>query len=406
MLQTRRALLRFAAVFSAWTALGLLSAAQTHLQLSVRGEVRPTWTVLVPALVGFWIWALYTPPLVFAARHIRRLRERGTARWSAWPLFLAAHLALAWVVTVVDAVVWANVRPVIDGAPLPVERAFASMLLTNVVAYIVVVTLTEATDYAERWRERERAAAALAQTADMLRRQLDEARLHALESQLRPHFLYNTLNLAAELVYDEPEAADEMLTHLGALLRRSYRDSAQVVPLAEEMRFVRAYAEILALRFRDRVRLTINVPPELEEQPVPAFLLQPLVENAFRHGVERRERPSAVEVDAMHDNGSVVIRVRDRGLSEGRKRAARGGAFDSPTATEAADRTGDGIGLKNTRERLALLYGDAGGLTLVRSTNETVASARVPLSITLADARGAASELAPGRTVPQAAVAR
>jgi LytS/YehU family sensor histidine kinase len=274
------------------------------------------------------------------------------------------------------------------------------------VAYIVVVTLTEATDYAERWRERERAAAALAQTADMLRRQLDEARLHALESQLRPHFLYNTLNLAAELVYDEPEAADEMLTHLGALLRRSYRDSAQVVPLAEEMRFVRAYAEILALRFRDRVRLTINVPPELEEQPVPAFLLQPLVENAFRHGVERRERPSAVEVDAMHDNGSVVIRVRDRGLSEGRKRAARGGAFDSPTATEAADRTGDGIGLKNTRERLALLYGDAGGLTLVRSTNETVASARVPLSITLADARGAASELAPGRTVPQAAVAR
>jgi two-component system LytT family sensor kinase len=392
---SRRALLRFAAIFAAWTALGLLSAAQTHLQLSVREETRPAWGILGPALVGFWVWALYTPPLAFVARRLRLLRERGTPRWTAWTLFLMAHLGVAWVVSVIDAVVWSNVRPLFDGVPLPVDRAFATMLLTNVVAYIMVVTLTEAADYAERWRERERAAEALAHTAHTLRRQLDEARLRALEAQLRPHFLYNTLNLAAELVYDEPEAADEMLTHLGALLRRSYRDSAQIVPLREEMRFVRAYAEILTRRYRDRVRLTIDVPRRLEDQPVPAFLLQPLVENAFRHGVERRERASAVAVDATHDGESVIVRVRDRALSSGRQRALRGALSDSMMAADARDRVGDGIGLRNTRERLALLYGDAAGVTLVHAEQETVASVWVPLAVDPSQVRETASESAP-----------
>jgi two-component system, LytTR family, sensor kinase len=397
LLVTRRAVLRFAAIFAAWTALGLLSAAQTHLQLSVRHETRPAWTILGPALIGFWIWALYTPPLAFVARGLRRLREHGTNRWDAWGLFLVAHLAVVWVVCVVDAVVWANVRPLIDGVVMPVERAFAALLLTNVVAYIMVVTLTEAADYAARSGEREREAAALAHTADTLRRQLDEARLRTLETQLRPHFLYNTLNLAAELVYDEPEAADEMLTHLGALLRRSYRESAEIVPLREEIHFVRAYAEILARRYRDRVRLTFDVPGDLEDQPVPAFVLQPLVENAYRHGVERREHASAVEVGATHDGESLVVRVRDRALSSERRRTGHVAADHVHTSLDPTSHASGGIGLKTTRERLMLLYGDAAGLTLARSAGETVASVWVPLGAPLDERRDQANELAPDR---------
>ena len=388
MVFTRRTLLHFAAIFAAWTAFGLLNAAQTQLQLNVRGQVRPLWSVLGPALVGAWIWALYTPPLVILARRLRRLRERPAPPWQGWVIYFGAHLAVAAVGAVADAVVWARVRPFIDGVALPVDRVFAATLLMNVVSYVAVVTLTEAADFAARSREREQAAAVLARTADTLRRQLDEARLRALEAQLRPHFLYNTLNLVAELVHGEPETADEMLTHLGALLRRSYRESPQLVPLHEEVHFVRAYAEILARRYRDRVNLTIAVPPELEAHPVPAFLLQPLVENAFRHGVERRECTSHVDVTAAKRQGALIVRVRDRavGGSSGVRERAHG---DDPLADGAhrgpADHAGDGIGLRNTRERLQALYGSPAGLTLVRTPKETVASVWLPLDPALLD---------------------
>lgn len=394
MIRSRRTLARFGAILIAWTAFGLLSAASAQLQLNVRGETRPLWSVLGPPLVGSWIWALYTPPLIILALRFRRLRERGTSRARGWAIFFGAHVAVAGIGTVADAYVWAKVRPFIDGVALPFERVFAAVLLVNVFSYVAVVTLTEAAEYAARWRERDHAATSLARTADTLRRQLDEARLRALEAQLRPHFLYNTLNLAAELVYDEPQVADDMLTHLGALLRRSYSDSAQIVPLDEEMRFVRAYTGILARRYRDRVRLTITVPPELERAPVPAFLLQPLVENAFRHGVERRERASAVDVEVTRRGESLVARVRDRALTRTRA-GARSDAGPAPL-DEPVELGGDGIGLRNTRERLGLLYGTGAGLTLVRSARETVASVWLPLGAPIA----VASENEPEHVLP------
>ena len=378
MVFTRRAAIRFAAILVAWSAFGLLNAAQTQLQLSLRGQVRPAWTVLGPALVGAWIWAIYTPLVVLLARRVALIRERAATKAGGWILYGATHAAAVAVVAVFDAGAWAKVRPFIDGITVPVDRVFAAILLTNIVSYVIVVALTEAADFSTRWREREREAASLARTADELRRQLDQARLRALETQLRPHFLYNTLNLAAELVYDEPQVADDMLTHLGALLRRSYRDSAQIVPLREELMFVRAYAEILTRRYRDRVRLTIDVPAEVERHPVPAFLLQPLVENAFRHGVERRERTSAVDIEATDDNGTLVMRVRDRELPSISRRLDRD--VDVPEDGELIERPGEGIGLRNTLERLGLLYGGAAGLSLDRSPNETVASVWLPIA--------------------------
>jgi hypothetical protein len=382
MVFTRRAAIRFAAILIAWTAFGLLNAAQTQLQLSLRGQIRPAWTVLGPALVGAWIWAIYTPLVVMLARRVALIRERAATRLGGWILYGATHAAAVAVVAVFDAGAWAKVRPYIDGVTVPVDRVFAAILLTNIVSYLIVVSLTEAADFSTRWREREREAVSLARTADELRRQLDQARLRALETQLRPHFLYNTLNLAAELVYDEPQVADDMLTHLGALLRRSYRDSAQFVPLSEEMAFVRAYAEILTRRYRDRVRLTIDVPADLERHPVPAFLLQPLVENAFRHGVERRERTSAVDIEATDENGTLVMRVRDRELASVSRRVDRDA--DISDNGEPVDRPGEGIGQRNSLERLGLLYGGAAGLSLDRAPNETNASVWLPIAADLA----------------------
>jgi two-component system LytT family sensor kinase len=370
---------QLAVIFAAWTAFGLLSAAQAELLLALRNEDRPLWSVLGPSLIGSWIWACYTPALMLLARYLRGVRERQRTRARGWLVFFGAHLAILAVGVAVDTVVWASVRPLIDGTVVPLGRVFASTLLVNIGAYLTVVTLTEAIDYAARWRERERAAAALARTAETLRHQLDEARLRALESQLRPHFLYNTLNLIAELVHEEPEAADQMLTHLGALLRRSYSESAHLVPLDEEIHFVRAYAEILARRYRDRATLTISIPVELRHAPVPAFLLQPLVENAFRHGVESQERASIIEVSARPEGDALEIRVRNRSL--GASRGWMGVEDWQPTRAEerlSELRHQEGVGLRNTRERLSVLYGTAAGLTLAQGRQETVALVWLP----------------------------
>jgi two-component system LytT family sensor kinase len=375
MLPARRALAWFALIFGAWTAFGLLNAAQYQLMLSLRGETRPVWMVLGPSLVGSWIWACYTPGLVILSRRLRHVRERQRSRLRGWTRFVALHLVILGVGAVLDALVWAWVRPLIDGIALPFGRVFASTLMVNVGSYLVVVTLAEAADYAARWRERERAAAALARTAETLRHQLDEARLRALEAQLRPHFLYNTLNLVAELVHEEPQAADEMLTHLGALLRRSYRENSHLVRLEAEIGFVRAYAEILARRYRDRATLTISIPAEVAGCLVPAFLLQPLVENAFRHGVERYESASLVEIVARRDGDLLQIRVRDR--------MSGSPLHLSPFSTAPVDGppSEDGVGLRNTRERLAVLYGARAGVSLVRTDLETVVSVWLPFHV-------------------------
>ena len=377
-----RALRRFGLVVVAWTAFGLLLAAQTQLQLTVRAQERALWSVLGPALVGSWIWALYTPGLVALTRWLRRLREGG-ARWRGWAAYVAAHLGTMAVVAVVDSAVWASVRPLLDGVALAWSAAFAGTLLVNVASYVAVATLTEAADYAALYRERDRTAAELARTTAELQERLEQARMRALDAQLRPHFLYNTLNVIAELVHEDPEAADEMLTRLGLLLRRSCEPGPHLVPLEHELEFVGAYAGILARRYGGRVALALDVPSALRDCLVPAYVLQPLVENAFRHGVERREEASAVEITATSRDGAVVLRVRDRPV------VARGGAAPGGTTArepsdawlgerdEPASRTG--IGLRNTRERLEALYGAAAGLTLLRAGQQTTSVVWVPL---------------------------
>jgi hypothetical protein len=372
---------RVAVVFAAWTAFGLFTAAQTQLQLNVRGQTQPPWSVLGPSIIGAWIWALYTPIIVVVARRLRQLREREAGAWRVWTKFLAAHFLVAGVGSVIDTFVWTNVRPLIDGVHPALGRVFAGTIFINVASYVAVVTLTEAADYATRWRERQHAAATLAHTAQTLQAKLDEARLRALEGQLQPHFLYNTLNLVAELVHDEPDVADDMLTHLGALLRRSCRESPHVVPLSEEVSFVRAYAEILARRYRDRVTFTIDVSEALEPHPVPAFMLQPLVENAFRHGVERRESASFVAVTAMIRDGMLVVRVRDRAAGE-TGRPSIGELLLAANAIDVPIIAPEGIGLRNIRERLAVLYGNSAGVTLVQARGETVAAVWLPLDPT------------------------
>ena len=177
-----------------------------------------------------------------------------------------------------------------------------------------------------------------------LEARLTRSQLQALRMQINPHFLFNTLNAISTLISVNPRAADEMLGDLSELLRRSL-DSVdeQEIPLARELQFVRAYIGIEQKRFGDRLHVEQDVPEGLSKALVPALILQPLIENAIRHGIEPQRAPGLITLQARRDGEQLHLLVRDNG---------RGFAAEEPNRIERR-----GIGLANTKARLRELYG-------------------------------------------------
>jgi len=196
--------------------------------------------------------------------------------------------------------------------------------------------------YARQHRAREIAAS-------RLETELTEARLAALKAQLHPHFLFNAFNSVSALLGRDPAAAREMLARLESLLTLTLeRAEAQEVTLAEELRVVEMYAGIEGVRFSDRLSVEVDVDPRLHDVLVPHLVLQPLVENAVKHGIAARPGPGRIAVSARADGGRIVLSVADDGPG---------------TSADSASR-GEGIGLANTRARLAQLYGAAAALAV------------------------------------------
>jgi LytS/YehU family sensor histidine kinase len=183
--------------------------------------------------------------------------------------------------------------------------------------------------------------------ASQLESLLSKARLEVLRSELQPHFLFNALHAISTLMHRNVDAADEMLTQLGDLLRLTLeRKSVQEVPLREELSVLEPYLNIVRIRFGDRLTISVDVDPELLDVHVPLFVLQPLVENAIHHGIARRAGSGRIEIRARRAGDLVEISVSDDGAG-----------IDAATNSE-------GIGLSNTRMRLEQLYGPAGRLML------------------------------------------
>jgi len=207
----------------------------------------------------------------------------------------------------------------------------------DVLVYWSLVGVCQAITNFRCSQERERRAAEL-------EARLISAKLQALRMQINPHFLFNTLNSIAALVYVNPRAADEMLGDLSELLRRSFDSmEEQEIPLAQELDFIGAYLSIEQKRFGERLRVEQTVPDELMKALVPALLLQPLVENAIRHGIEPRRGPGLVSIEAKQEDKHLHLVVRDNG------RGLPGADLNSSVRR--------GIGLANTQARLQGLYG-------------------------------------------------
>jgi two-component system, LytTR family, sensor kinase len=211
----------------------------------------------------------------------------------------------------------------------------------NLPIYWIVVSLVHTLSFYRRSEERERKALEL-------EARLADAKLQALRMQLHPHFLFNTLNAIATLVHKDARAADEMITNLGELLRATLDTSEQEIPLRQELDFLNRYLEIQTVRFGERLRVEKEIDAAALDALVPTLILQPLVENAIRHGIEPNPAAGVVTIRArLNEGGALHLTVRDSG-----------GGPKPPTKPQ------EGIGLANTRGRLHELYGHRARLVL------------------------------------------
>jgi sensor histidine kinase YesM len=208
-------------------------------------------------------------------------------------------------------------------------------------AFGLLVGMGQALLYHWRWREREWRAA-------QLESQLVKAQLQTLKMQLHPHFLFNTLSHIVELIHTQPKAAEQMLIRLSELLRLALdARTADEAPLRQELAFLQKYLDIEQLRFQDRLQVKLDIDPPTLDHPVPNLLLQPLVENAIKHGLAARPGVGLIEIETKLAANELQLQIRDNGSG-----VAENGQVH------------DGIGLSSTRERLAQMYGTQARLTL------------------------------------------
>ncbi len=313
------------------TVLGFFFATRTFILYNAYPDNSITWTeALLPALTDWYLWALLSPPIIWLARMFPL--ERG--RWLRWlPVLLVAGVAISVVKVWLDFEA-GDLLPWINEAPFGQRMRFDTHF--NLMTYAVILGLAYAVIYYRRYREREL-------RASQLETQLARARLQVLEMQLQPHFLFNTLNAITTLIHRDVNAAERVVTRLGELLRMTLdnTDKPEVL-LKDEIDFLNRYVEIEETRFGDRLRVEFEVAAEVLDAEVPSLILQPLVENAIRHGVARRSGAGRVKVRALRRDGRLELVVIDDGPG---------------LPVDGGQAPPEGVGLSTTRERLEQIYG-------------------------------------------------
>ncbi len=348
-------------VCSTFTLAGVLCAVDYWIKRALFLKAGP---VSFGKALGFWlfiagIWLLFTPLIMAASRTIRARATRigyAVACHAVLAVIFAAAAAGIWTVVVLQ-VVTGGAAPLLDARELRVT--FLYDFSTNVFAYLAIVVSTWGYDAVGRIQNRERRNAALQVT-------LARKEMEALKTQLRPHFLFNSLNSIVPLIYRDPEVAARMVVCLADLLRLSLQtDSSQMVPLQREIDALRLYVEIEKNRFPGRLDVSFQAEPDALAAQIPGLLLQPIVENAIRHGAMARPGPGAIDVRASIEDGCLAIGIRDDGPGFATTRTGGG----SP---------GRGVGLANCRARLSILYGERHTFAL---TNRRDGGAEVKIRI-------------------------
>lgn len=343
----------------------VLSAIESSLYVAQTGHAHPFWYMFVAEGSPWYAWALLAPAIVTLAMRL-------PLTWPPHARNLTAHLGALAAAVVTHGVVCATalerypIMPQHSATSFPVHvvHVMISWAPLSVILYAVLVGAGTALSFAREVHARERREAALGEA-------LARAELSALRSQLQPHFVFNTLHSVSMLMREGDNARAQRVVQLFADVLRNvlHADATLEVPLASEMDTTARYLAIEETRFEDRLRVEWRVDPALRDALVPSLVLQPLVENAIRHGIAPRAAPGIIEVGARRDGDTVELWVRDDGVG-----------LDAPAPVHPIEQhAGNGIGLRNTRARLAGLYGDAASLALDAGAGRgAIARVRLP----------------------------
>jgi len=342
MADNKRAL--WAAILIGWTMIGLSFTLNYYLfsdhYVAIFKQPPTLSQMLVWELPYWFIWAALSPLVFWISR--RFPLERGQRIMHSMMHVLACllissghraiYLLVGWILHVA-------VYQRLDSLQEVYRYLFLFNLPTGFMSYATILLFSHVVDYYRRHRAEElnvsRLNAELAET----RLRAAEAQLRALKMQLQPHFLFNTLNSISALLEEDPRAADRMLARLGDFLRLTLESSGnQEVTLEQELEFLRCYLEIERVRFDDRLNVAFNIDPAALNAAVPNLLLQPIAENAIKHGLAPKSGPGTIEIAARLDGTVLRLRIRD----------------DGPGLAQGS---GNGLGLANTRSRLDQLYG-------------------------------------------------
>ncbi len=337
-------------LFGVATVIAILYSIERYFYSRLVG-VPVSLTELVPAeLIFTYTWALLTPMVMFAAR---RFPVRGTRSLRNWGIQLVAMVAFVLAHVALLSLAVAAVEPRARGAFAELfGRYLLSWTVLDAIVYCTLVVVHHAVLYYRVSKDR-------AIRASQLEARLAQSQLQMLRMQLQPHFLFNTLHSISALMHKDVRRADSMVASLSDLLRMSLQNiGAQEVALQSELEFLQRYLEIMSLRFGDRLKVTMDVDEEARDARVPNLFLQPLVENAFRHGFGDLGAGS-IAISVRRDGELLRCEVVDdgRGLRSGHK---------------------EGVGLASTRQRLQHLYGDRQSFSLQGAPGEGV---RVAMAI-------------------------
>ncbi len=321
----QRRWVRAVLIVAAWTVLASFLTSQMYLAYS-RRDIPIRWErIFTVELLYAYIWAALTPLILWLARRYP------IERWN-WVRSLLVHLAASLFI------------------------GFATRVLHDLMLYWLILLISYSFNYERRYREGE-------VRATRLEAQLAQAQLQALKMQLHPHFLFNTLHSISALVHKNADAADKMIARLGDFLRLTLENSgAQEVSLGQELEFLKCYLEIERIRFEDRLTVQMNIEPQTLDARLPNLILQPIVENAIRHGISPRTSAGRIEIEARRLNGTLQVQVTDNGPG-------------LPSDSSSGSIVKAGVGLANTQARLKQLYGAehrldlanaaSGGLTVI-----------------------------------------
>jgi two-component system LytT family sensor kinase len=346
----RRSLRNYAWYFLVWTVIGLFFFSQAVTQKFVSHEPTPWWHYLVSWMVGVHIWALLTPFIVWLARRFP-IERRNWLRRTALHLIVSVVISLSQLAVEGAILYRLGVFPTFMTGFVP---TYLFLLIIGfhqgVVTYFMVLGIEYGISYYRQYQERTQQALRLELKTSELKQQLAHAQLGALKMQLQPHFLFNTLNAIMVLVRQQKGGqAEEMLARLSDLLRCVLEDvEAQEVPLRRELEYLQLYLSIEQVRFPDRLHAEISADTAIQDAAVPQMGLQPIVENAIRHGIGQSSSAGRIQITAARASDRLVIKVEDDGPG---------------LADETLSHSG-GIGLANTRARLQQLYGDAASLSV------------------------------------------